>query len=44
MEIKIRLAKMRKIADAASERLQGPQKPAVGDDQNGAEEMRPSAN
>jgi hypothetical protein len=44
MEIKIRLAKMRKIADAALERLQGPQKPAVGDDQNGAEEMRPSAN
>ena len=44
VESKLRLAKMRKVADAAIERLRGPQKSAVGDDQDGAEEMRPSAN
>jgi hypothetical protein len=44
VESKLRLAKMRKIADAAIERLQGPQEAAVAGDQNGAEEMKPSAN
>jgi hypothetical protein len=35
-EINLRVAEMRKIADAAIERLQGPRDAAVGDDPNGA--------
>jgi hypothetical protein len=44
VESKLRLARMRKIADAAIERLHGPQEPAAEDDQNGSEVMRSSAN
>ena len=33
LEINLRVAEMRKIAIAASERLQTPREPAVGDDQ-----------
>jgi hypothetical protein len=39
LEIKLRLAEMRKIAGAAIERLQSPQEPAMGDYQDGAREM-----
>ena len=44
MEIKLRLVKMQKIADAAIERLDAPQEPAAEDGQNGSEVMRSSAN
>jgi hypothetical protein len=36
VDIKLRVAEMRNIADAAIERLQSPQEPELGHDQNGA--------